>query len=86
MAVHVPYAHCFLVFLLLSALLSYCMLFLLLFLRSEKESVELIGCRYGKDFGQVEAGKRMNRIYDIRKLQLKLKTKQQCLVLILHVM
>lgn len=65
---------------------SCCMLFLLFFLRSEEESVEVIGCRYGKDFGQVEEGKRMNRIYHIRKLQLKLKTKQQCLVLILHVM
>lgn len=86
MVVYVPCPHCFLLFLLLSALLSCCMLFLLLLQRSENESVEVIGCRYGKDFEQVEAGKRMNRIYYIRKLQLKLKTEQPCLVLILHVM
>lgn len=65
---------------------SCCMLFLLLLQRSEKENVELIGCRYGKDFGQVDRGKTMMRIYYIRKLQLKLKTEQQCLLLILHVM
>lgn len=83
---YVPCAHCFLLFILISALFSCCMLFLLLLQRSEKENVELIGCRYGKDFGQAEGGKTMMRIYYTRKLQLKLKTEQQCLLLILHVM
>lgn len=71
---------------LISALFFCCLLFLLLLQRSEKESLELIGCRYGKDFEQVEGGKTIIRIYYIRKLQLKLKAEQQCLVLIWHVM